>query len=264
MLKLKLQYFGHLIRRTDSLEETLMLGKIEGRRRRGQQRMRLLDGITDSMEMSFCKLQELGWIGSSWVLQSTGSQRVGHDWVTEMNCERPRNAGLWLPKGPYKKSAGGCLVFSLFSCLFSWGLCWVLWVASYLAENGAEQYRGACWSLVKTGVGSTVWRQIVRRQNAVYFDTAVYWVKSFFFPPSLPPAPPPRYMINEITSSFWSHSGQCDNHFLTASNVLFLLVCVLSKYFSLGDSPESQIFILRVFLLISLILSEMSELAWGP
>ena len=50
MLKLKLQYFGHLIRRTDSLEETLMLGKIEGRRRRGQQRMRLLDGITDSME----------------------------------------------------------------------------------------------------------------------------------------------------------------------------------------------------------------------
>ena len=63
MLKLKLQYFGHLIRRTDSLEETLMLGKIEGRRRRGQQRMRLLDGITDSMEMSFCKLQELGWIG---------------------------------------------------------------------------------------------------------------------------------------------------------------------------------------------------------
>ena len=79
MLKLKLQYFGHLIRRTDSLEETLMLGKIEGRRRRGQQRMRLLDGITDSMEMSFCKLQELGWIGSSWVLQSTGSQRVGHD-----------------------------------------------------------------------------------------------------------------------------------------------------------------------------------------
>ena len=59
MLKLKLQYVGHLIRRTDSLEETLMLGKIEGRRRRGQQRMRLLDGITDSMEMSFCKLQEL-------------------------------------------------------------------------------------------------------------------------------------------------------------------------------------------------------------
>ena len=89
---LKLQNFGHLMWRTDSLEKTLMLGKAEGRRRRGRQRMRWLDGFTDSMDMSLSKLQSWCWTGMPGVLQSMGLQRVGCDWVTELNW---LISGIW-------------------------------------------------------------------------------------------------------------------------------------------------------------------------
>ena len=89
-LMLKLQYFDYLVWKTDLSEKTLVLGKIEGRRRWGRQRTRWLDGITDWMDMSLSKLWELVMDREAGVLQSMGSQRVGHDWVTELNRSRER------------------------------------------------------------------------------------------------------------------------------------------------------------------------------
>ena len=94
MLKLKLQYFGHLMRRVDSLEKTLMLGGTGGRRRRGQQRMRWLDGITDSCTWVWVNSGNWWWTGRPGVLRFMGLRRVGHDWATELNWTERVSGGI--------------------------------------------------------------------------------------------------------------------------------------------------------------------------
>ena len=111
MLKLKLQYFGHLMRRVDSLERTLILGGIGGRRRRERQRMRWLDGITDSMNVSS---GSWWWTGRPGVLWFMGSQRVGHDWVTDLIWSQCR----WYYYSIFK----GVLSFSAVSEFSTYGL----------------------------------------------------------------------------------------------------------------------------------------------
>ena len=105
MLKLRLQYFGLLWRRANSLEKSPMLGKTEGKRRRGQQRMRWLDSITDLIHMSLCKLQDIVKDKEAW-LQSMGPQRIGHNWETEQNVQQKCTKGLsWCLSGKEKPCA---------------------------------------------------------------------------------------------------------------------------------------------------------------
>ena len=115
MLKLKLQYFGHLMRRVNSLEKTLMLGGIGGRRRRGRQRMKWLDGITDSMDWVSVNSGSWWWTGRPGVLQFMGLQRVEHNWATELN---------WTELDIPWRGCGNALQYSCLENLMDRGAWW--------------------------------------------------------------------------------------------------------------------------------------------
>ena len=117
MLRLKLQYFGHLKRRADSFEKTLMLGKVEGRRRRGRQRIRWLDGITDSMEMSLSKLWEMVMDREAWRASVHGVRRVRHDWTTELTDCLKQSMGSQESDTTERLSLS---LFMVFLCLVFW------------------------------------------------------------------------------------------------------------------------------------------------
>ena len=187
MLKLKLQYFGYLMQRTDLLEKTLMLGEIEGRRRRGRQRMKWLDGITTLWTWVWAGSKSWWWTGKSGMLQSMGLQRVGHDWVTELNWEIKSKVRFYqldglLPELSVLVSQGSCQKLTQLGCLktmgmyslTAWRLCCVLCSVSQSWGSsvcGILQARRLEWVAIpfcrrpsrprdRTWV-SCIWRQIL-------------------------------------------------------------------------------------------------------
>ena len=148
MLKLKLQFFGHLMWRTDSLEKTLMLGKTEGGRRRGKQRIRWLDGITDEMKWLWVSSGSWWWTRKPGVLQSMVSQRVGHDWVTELTKELTKDIIM------FSGTKGSLSGSSEQDCHLE-----------YTALKSLVQTRTKSWVSEKTGKESTIKKTPLRRQS---------------------------------------------------------------------------------------------------
>ena len=255
-LMLKLQYFGHLMQRTDSFEKTLMLGKIEGRRRRGRQRMRWLDGITEQWTWVWVGSGSWWWTGRPGVLQSMGSQRARHNWTTELTDW----TGLYSPWNSLGQNTGVGSLLLLQGNLTNPGLPHCGQILYQLSHRGSPRILGqvaypfsmrSSWPRNRTMVSSISGgfftnRAIRETKNLTLVVSFCLLVNSFAQFPTLCdpidlqhartpcPSPTPRVYSNSCPLSRWYHP--------TISSSVVPFSSHLQSFPAPGSFPMSQLF----------------------